>query len=205
MITREYWQALRWFLAGWLLVNLLGFTAVGIHFFRHTEITSELIQLKQQLRAIRQKVTQNGTYQPDVAFYLSHRERWQQQGVNLPADPNHWITSWFALQQQWHLPHMQYDIQPAIVCEGEACGQFWPGKPVPGLSMTVTPVKIRWTVSHETDVLYWLQRLHQQYAGTWLVHGCKWEAKALAGAIDAQCELHLFNFPNMFPGSLSAT
>lgn len=205
MSISEYWRALRWFLAGWLMVSLLGFVSIGSYLFKHSEASSELISLQQKLSSIRQQVTQNASYQPDVAFYLSHRARWQQQGISQAADTNRWVTAWLELQQQWHLPHMQYDIQPSVTCEGAACGRFWPGHAIPGLSMTVTPVKMRWSVIHEADVLDWLQQLQHMYAGMLLVHGCTWVLKESAGAIDAQCELHLFNFPNMHPASLSAT
>jgi hypothetical protein len=208
MSISEYWRALRWFLAGWLIVNLLGFVSIGSYLFKHSEASNELIALQQKLSSIRQQVTQKTSYQPDVAFYLSRRARWQQQGISQAANPDHWITAWLALQQKWHLPHMQYDIQSSVTCTAAACDQFWPGHALSGLSMTVTPVKMRWSVSHEKDVLDWLQHLQhlqQMHAGMLLVHGCTWVMKESAGIIEAQCELHLFNFPNMSPASLSAT
>lgn len=205
MMTAEYWSALRWFLVSWLLVSLLGFTSIGIRLLRHAEITHELTKLEEKLYSVRQQVTQSASYQPDVAFYLSHRAHWQQQGVNQPADPHQWATSWLALQQQWHLPHMQYDIQPSIICEGAACDPFWPDKPMAGLSMTVTPVNMRWTVSHEAEILDWLQQLQHAYAGMFMLRGCTWAIEEPTDLIAAQCELHLFNFPQMFPASLNAT
>ncbi|MGP1716613.1 MAG: hypothetical protein ACTS9Y_05480 [Methylophilus sp.] len=205
MITSRYWHALRWFLAAWLLVSLLGFALLGFHSLRQIEIMRELKQLKQQLHTTRQQAAHNASYQPDVTFYLLHRARWQQLGINRPADPQQWTASWLALQQQWHLSHMQYDIQPTITCEGAACEPFWPGKPLAGLSMTVTTVQMRWTVNHEADVLDWLQPLQQAYTGMFLLRGCTWALEESTELIVAQCELQLFNFPQMFPASLNPT
>ena len=202
MMVSEYWKALSWFVASWIGVSLLGLTLLGIDLFRQAEIAFELTQLEGKLHAIRQKVMQNASYQPDVDFYHSHRARWRQQGLGKPADPQQWTISWLALQQQWHLPHMQYDIQPSITCESTACDRFWPGEPIPGLSITVTPVTLRWLVNHETDILDWLKQLQRMYAGMLLVHGCSWEIAESTDLIAAQCELHLFNFPQMLPVSL---
>lgn len=205
MMVSEYWSALRWFVAGWLAVSLLSVTLMGLDVFRQAEMTHELAQLEEKLHDIRQKFMQDASYQPDVAFYLSHRARWQQQGVGKQADTQQWDASWLAVQQQWHLPHMQYDIQPSITCEGAACDRFWPGNPMPGLAVTLTTVNLRWSVAHETDILDWLQQLQRMYAGMLLVHGCQWAIVEATDLIAAQCELHLFNFPQMSPSSLNAT
>ncbi|HSI27960.1 MAG TPA: hypothetical protein VK953_01665 [Methylophilus sp.] len=203
-MTSEYWSALRWFLAGWLLVSVSGFALMGFNLFRHAEVTDELTKLEEKLHAVRQQVTQNASYQPDIAFYLSHHARWQQQGITQAADASHLGTSWLALQQQWHLPHMQYEIQPSINCGDAACSSFWPGNPEAGLSMTVTSVKMRWSVNHEVEVLDWLQQLQHAYAGMFVLRGCTWALEKSTDLIAAQCELHLFNFPQMFPVSLNA-
>lgn len=203
-MASEYWSALRWFLAGWLLVSVSGFALMGFNLFRHAEVTNELAKLKEKLHAVRQQVAQNASYQPDIAFYLSHHARWQQQGLGQPADASKLSTSWLALQQQWHLPHMQYEVQPSVNCTGAVCNSFWPGKSVPELSMTVTPVKMHWSVNHEAEVLDWLQQLQHAYAGMFLVRGCTWAIEESTDLIAAQCELQLFNFPQMFPVSLNA-
>jgi hypothetical protein len=204
MIQRAYWWSLRWFLATWLLLAVLGFALLGFNLFCHAEIIGELTRLKQQLQATRDKVTLNSSYQPYIVFFRSHHSRWQQQGLNRPADPQQWAAAWPGLQQQWQLPHMQYDIQPAINCEAAACDAYWPGKPVTGLALTVTPLKVRWSVSHETEVLDWLQHLQHMYGGTLVVRGCSWALAESTDLIAAQCELQLFDFARMWPVAAEA-
>ncbi|MGQ3221155.1 MAG: hypothetical protein ACT6RZ_09105 [Methylophilus sp.] len=200
----QYWSALRFFLLAWLLVCLLGFAVTGFNLVGQVNTSNQLAQLEQQLHATRQQVMQHARYQAYVTFYLAHRTRWKQQKMNQPADRQQWVATWLALQQRWHLPHMQYDIQPAITCEGAACDPYWPGKSMAGLAMTVTPVRMRWSVHHEAEVLEWLQRLQHVYTGMFVLRGCSWTLEESTDLIAAQCELQLFNFPQMWPVSSDA-
>jgi hypothetical protein len=205
MIKREYWWQLRWFLAAWLLLVTLGLALLGFNLFRHAASIEELNRLKLQLQATRAQMQRNSSYQAHVDFYLTHHSRWQQQGWHRSADPQQWAAAWLGLQQQWQLPHMQYEIQPAIHCEAAACNAYWPGTPVSGLALTVTTVQMRWSVSHEAEVIDWLQRLQHMYDGTLLVRGCHWTLAEATDLIAAQCELQLFDFSRMWPVAAEAT
>jgi hypothetical protein len=205
MIRDPYWHGLRWFLFGWFLVSILGAVSIGIVFSKQTEVSETALQLQQQLHAIEQQVTQRASYQKEANFYFSNQAHWQQQGLSKAADSALWVSSWMLLQQQAHLPHMQFDIQPPKACEGAACNQFLPGNAIAGLSVTVTPVNMRWSVNHEAEVLDWLQQLQHQYPDMLLVHGCTWSVAESTELVDAQCELRWFNFPDLFPHLLSAT
>jgi hypothetical protein len=205
MTTLSYWQALRWHLLALLLVILSGSIATGIHLFKYSTLDNELNQVQQQLRAEQKRVTQQAAYKKDVGFFLSNKARWEQLGLGRAADPVQWIDSWHVLQQQSQLPHMQYDIQPSATCEAVTCHQFLPIPNVSNVSMTITPVSMRWSVAHEAEVLTWLQPLQQKYAGMLLVRACQWTVAGSAPLIDAQCELQWFNFPGSLPASVSAT
>lgn len=63
--------------------------------------------------------------------------------------------------------------------------------------MIVTPMKLRWSVSNESDVLDWLQQLKRSYAGSMLIRSCQWEVSDMAETIAAECELSWFDFPNL--------
>lgn len=203
MTTLSYWQALRWHLIALLLMILSGSVVTGIYLFQYSTLDNELNQVKQQLHAEQQRVTQQAAYQKEVGFFLTHKARWEQLGLGRAADPLQWINGWHVLQQQSQLPHMQYDVQPSTACEGVTCHQFLPIPDVGNTSMTITPVNMRWSVAHEADVLTWLQPIQQKYAGMLLVRACKWTVAESAALIDAQCELQWFNFPDAFPVSVS--
>lgn len=205
MTAASYWQALRWHLLAWVLIILSGSVATGIYLFHYSTLENELLQVQQQLRTEQQKITQESAYQKDIGFFLSHKDLWRQLGLDSAADPSLWIDDWHVLQLQSQLPHMQYDIQPSTACEGLTCHQFLPVANVNGASMTITPVNMRWSVRHESDILNWLQLLQHKYAGMLLVRGCQWSVTESAALIDAHCELQWFNFPGSFPVSLSAT
>ncbi len=205
MILNAYWRGLRWFLLGWLLVSISGAISIGIVFSKQAEVSETYLHLQQQLHALEQQVTQQATYQKEANFYFSNKARWIEQGMSKAANPALLVSAWMAMQQQVHLPHMRFEIQPAKICESVACNQFMPGEHISGLAMTVTPVNFHWSVNHEAEVLDWLQQLQHQYADVLLVHSCSWSVAESAEVIDAQCELRWFNFPDLFPHLTSAT
>lgn len=205
MIRDPYWHGLRWFLFGWLLVSILGAVSIGIIFSKQAEVSDTCFQLQQKLHALELQLTQYASYQKEANFYFSNKVRWDEQGMSKAANPALLVSAWMALQQQAHLPHMQFDIQPPKACESATCNQFLSGNTIAGLSMTVTAVNMRWSVNHEAEVLDWLQQLQHQYPDMLLVHGCIWSVAESAEFIDAQCELRWFNFPDLFPHLLRAT
>jgi hypothetical protein len=205
MISHPYWLGVRWFLFYWMLVNILGAIAIGMMFSKQAEVSDIFLHLKQKLHVLEQQVMQQSTYQREANFYFSNKARWDEQGMSKAANPAFWVSSWMTMQQQAHLSHMQFDIQPAKSCESAACNQFLPGYTIAGLSMTVTPVNMHWSVNNEAEVLDWLQQLQHQYADMLLVHGCTWSVAESTESIAAQCELRWFNFPDLFPRLLSDT
>jgi hypothetical protein len=205
MIHNPYWLGLRWFLLGWVLVSILGAISISIIFSKQTEVHETSLKLQQQLNALAQQINRQATYQREASFYFSNQARWQRQGLSKEANPALWVSSWMTLQQQTHLSHMQFDIQPPKTCGNAACNQFFPGNTIAGLSMTVTPVNMHWSVNHEAEVLDWLQQLQHQYADMLLVHSCTWSVAESTDLIAAECELRWFNFPDVFPQLLSAS
>lgn len=201
MMAGRYWLALNWSFIVWLAIAFLGLVQGCVYFFSQSELNEQLVQLEHQMHATKQQVLERAKYQQDIAFYQSHSAHWQQQGLTQPANPNQLIAEWAALQQEWALPHMQFDIQPSMSCEGQACSQYWSGDiSAFGLSMTITPVKLRWVVANETEVIDWLEKLQHQYQGMLRVRSCTWSLGEAADSIVAECELQLFNFPNLVPG-----
>lgn len=205
MIHNPYWLGLRWFLLGWVLVSILGAISIGIIFSKQAEVHETSLKLQQQLYALAQQINRQATYQSEASFYFSNQARWQRQGLSKAANPALWVSAWMTLQQQAHLSHMQFDIQPPKICGNAACNQFFPGNTIAGLSMTVTPVNMRWSVNHEAEVLDWLQQLQHQYADMLLVHSCTWSVAESIDLIAVECELRWFNFPDVFPQLLSAS
>lgn len=205
MIINPYWLGLRWFLLGWLLVSALGAISISIIFLKQVEVSETSLHFQQLLHTLEQQVAQLAAYQKEANFYFLNKARWNEQGMSKAANPALLVSAWMALQQEGHLPHMQFDIQSPKVCESAACNQFLPGDNIAGLSMTVTPVYMRWSVNHEAEVLDWLQNLQHQYADVLLVHSCTWSVAESKDLIDAQCELRWFNFPDLFPHLVSAT
>ena len=197
MTSRDYWMALRGYLSIWLLINILGLGLLGFYFFSQAEVNDQHILLRQQLASIQQSASLYASYQQDVAFFQSRHLHWQQQDMAQSASARRWISTWPTLQQQGKLPHMQYEIQPAVTCDHQNCSHFWPAEMPPGLSMIVTPIKLRWSVSNESDVLDWLQQLKRSYAGSMLIRSCQWEVSDMAETIAAECELYWFDFPNL--------
>jgi hypothetical protein len=195
-MTRQFWFSVRKALVYWLLITMSGLSLVAIHLFRQSQLTGELVQLEQQLDVVQQQFSQRTQYQKDVTFYLLHASRWQQLGLTEPVNADRWIASWAALQQDGQLLHMQYEIQSSIACEDMQCDQFSPVK-ASGLSMTVTPVKMRWTGTHESEIIDWLEPLLQTYSGMLLVKNCSWAVTEASNAVESECELDWFNFPGL--------
>lgn len=196
-MTRYYWLALRWTLVAWLLIVLTGAILLIMCDAKRSEAEGTLLDLSQQLSKARQRAQLYRQYQQDAAVYLTYQTRWQQSGKGNTGNSNQWLATWHDMQQQYALPHMQYEFQPASTCSGVKCATFIPGIGQDAATLSVTPVKLRWTVTHEADVLNWLQQLQQLYAGMLLVHGCTWSMAESGVAISAECDTAWFEFPRL--------
>ncbi|WP_029147795.1 hypothetical protein [Methylophilus sp. 5] len=202
MKARDYWPALRTTLIGWLAALCLGAGAIAIVLHRQWEVEDAWLQAQKQWHQRQQQVAYRASYQPDIDFFMAHRAKWQASGVMQPPDFDHWDAVLVASQQQFLLPHISYQIQPSVACAAATCQQQWPASQPPEFNFTVTPIKLTWSVAHESVVVDWLQQLEQAYAGLLLVRHCRWALTEGADMIATQCELDLFNFSHVLPDAL---
>lgn len=203
MNLNPLWQAVRVTLIVWLMMLTGGGMVMAYVFYQHAHAEEALRSLEQQVQQARARYASQASYWPDVHFYQIRRQRWQAQGLTREANLDQWVDAWLQMQQQEVLAHLQYLIQPAVSCTGVSCRPWWPTPHPPGFNLSVTQVQLDWTVMHEADVTDWLQRLSAAYAGMMLVRGCRWSVAEGAHAIQAQCDLTLFNFPDALPAELA--
>jgi len=202
MKVSDYWPALRVPAIGWLVALCLLAGMLGIVLHRQWTAENDLLQAKKQLQQRQQQVTQQASDQPDIAFFLAHRSKWQALGVMQAPDFDRWDAALDAMQQQFALPHVSYQIQPSLTCAASTCRQQWPTAQPPAFNVSVTPIQLTWSVAHESDVMGWLQQLERADVGLLLVRHCGWRLAAGADVITAQCDLDLFNFPHVLPVEL---
>lgn len=181
----------------WLAVFSVLAVLIAVVLYRQSNAEEALAKVKKQWQHRQQEVMQSASYQNEISFYLAHRERWQASGLMQLPDFDQWELVWANLQQQFSLPHLAYQIQPSIPCPGGQCRQQWPLRQLPELNFTVTPIHLGLSVNHELDVSPWLQELQREYHGMLLVRRCQWRLAEMAAAIAVQCDLAMFNFPNV--------
>ena len=192
-----YWRDLRITMFAWLTVlSMLGML-LALVLYRQRNAEEALAEAEKQWQHSQQQTMQYASYQPEMSYYLAHRERWQASGLMQLPDFDQWGSVWTNLQQQFSLPHLAYQIQPSMACPGGQCRQQWPLKQFPELNFTVTPIQLSWSVHHELDVSPWLRALQRQYQGMLLVRRCQWQLAEQAASIAVQCDLAMFNFPNV--------
>lgn len=203
MKAGNYWLALRGALVGWLAA-FCG-VAVLLLFIMHRQSAAEvaLAKVKQHLQQAQQQVMHEASYQSDIDFYLARHAKWQTLGFMQLPDLDHWEAAWATMQQQSRLPHLSYQIQPSVSCSGASCRQHWPTSQPPALNFTVTPIHLSWSVNHEVAMLDWLQQFYREYTGMLLVRHCRWQATEQVDEIAAQCDLEMFNFPDVLPDTLA--
>ncbi|WP_018986907.1 hypothetical protein [Methylophilus methylotrophus] len=192
-----YWRDLRITMFAWLTVlSLLGML-LALVLYRQRNAEEALAEAEKQWQHSQQQAMQYASYQAEMSYYLAHREQWQASGLMQLPDFDQWGSVWANLQQQFSLPHLAYQIQPSMACPGGQCRQQSPLKQFPELNFTVTPIQISWSVHHELDVSQWLRALQRQYHGMLLVRRCQWQLAEQAASIAVQCDLAMFNFPNV--------
>jgi len=202
MKATGYWSALRPILLGWLIVLCLITVALAIVLHEQWKAGDALSQARNQLQQQQQQSALLASYQPDVHYFLAHRAGWQKFGLMRSPDFDHWDRTLIAMQQQFTLPHVAYEIQPTVSCTAVTCRSQWPTSQPPASNFTATSIQLNWSVSHESTVIDWLQQLEHAYAGLLLVRRCGWALAEGAEVITAQCDLVLFNFPNVLPDEL---
>jgi len=198
----HYWPALRATVLSWLVALCLATAALAIVLHDQSGAEEDLSQARNQLQQQQQRIAFEAGYQPDVDYFLAHRASWQELGFMQPPDFDHWDHALVAIQQQFALPHVAYEIQPTLSCSAVTCRSQWPAGQPPTLNFTMTPIQLTWAVSHESAVMYWLQQLEHAFGGLLLVRRCGWRLAKGEEVITAQCELALFNFPHVLPDDL---
>jgi|APLak6261700342_1056250.scaffolds.fasta_scaffold00325_7 hypothetical protein len=202
MKASNYWPTLRVSAIGWIVALCLLAGALGIVLQRQSVIEEHWRQAKKQLQQRQQQLTQQASDQPEIAFFLAHRSKWQALGVMQAPDFDRWDAALVAMQQQFALPHVSYQMQPSLTCAASTCQQQWPTAQPPAFNISVTPIQLTWSVAHESDVMGWLQKLQRADVGLLLLRRCHWRLAAGADLIAAQCDLDLFNFPHVLPVEL---
>lgn len=194
-----HWRALRHLIVGWALTLSIVATGTGVVLYQQYAAEQALTETMKHWRVSQQQFVQYASYQPDLNFYFAQRKAWQNKGFTQPPQIAQWASRWAAMQQQFSLPHVEYEIQPSTSCTAAACDQRWPFKISPALNVMVTPVHLSWRVEHESAVIAWLQHLRTEYAGMLLIRDCQWHLAEDAKNIAAQCDLDMVNFTDVFP------
>ena len=197
MIVGFYWRELQITMLAWLAALSMVGMLLAIVLYRQGNAEEALAEAEKQRQLSQQQAMQYASYQPEMSYYLAHREKWQTSGLMQAPDFDQWESAWINLQQAFSLPHLAYQIQPSMACSGNQCRQQWPLRLLPGLNVTVTPIHFSWTVQHELDVSPWLKEVQRQYHGMLLVRRCQWQLAEQAASIAVQCDLEMFNFPNV--------
>jgi len=191
------WQNMRPLMVGWGVTLSIGAMFVAIILYRQSFAEDTLSQTSKQWRVAQQRLTQYASYESDISFYLAHSVQWQRVGLMQLPDMNQWESALAEMQQQFSLPHLEYEIQSSASCAAASCPQQWPFKQAPEFNFTVTPIHLKWSVDHESAVIPWLQHLRTEYAGMLVIRRCEWRLAESAQTIAAQCDLDMFNFPNV--------
>lgn len=203
VVAGIYWREVRITLLAWLAaLSLLGMVLM-LALYHQKNAEEALLDAEKHWQHAQQQALLYANYQPDISDYLVHRDQWQASGLMQLPDVNRWEAAWANLQQQSSLPHLTYQIQPSINCLGGQCRQQSRLSHLPEINVTVTPIHLSWRVHHESEISAWLQALQLKYYGMLLVDHCQWELADSADAIATQCDLTMFNFPNVLsmPGS----
>lgn len=197
MSANIYWRALRGVFIGWLAA--LGVFAVFVVIIMHRQSGAEeaLAQAEQKWLYSKQQSAKYASYQPDLDDFLAQRERWQAVGLLQIPNLDRWESAWVNMQQQFSLPHFAYQIEPSMACPSIHCTQQWPFKQWPSINFTLTPLRLSWSVDHELAVLPWIQQLQQAYRGMLLIRRCEWHLAETEEAVAVQCDLVMFNFPDV--------
>lgn len=193
------WNGLCRVLAAWGIILAVVAVWMAIMLHRQSAADHALEQAQQRWQESRQQFKQYASYQPDISFYLAHRETWQKTGLTQIPNLDQWASAWTEMQQQFSLPHLEYEIHPSVSCAGASCRQYWPFKQVPAFNVMVTPVHFKWLVDHESAVIPWLQHLRTEFGGAIFIRQCQWRLAEDAKKIAAECDLNIFNFPDVLP------
>lgn len=194
-----HWKALRPLMVGWGLIFSIVATGLGVVLYQQYSAENDLEETIKRWRDAQQQYLQYADYQPDLNRYFAYRSAWQNAGVMQPPNIDRWASRWENMQQQFGLPHLEYQIQPSIACAVAGCGQRWPLKSLPTLNVLLTPVHLSWHVNHEAQSIAWLQRLRTEYAAMLIIRHCQWRLADDSTKIAAECDLDMVHFPDATP------
>lgn len=198
-MVRQVWAALKQTFLFWLGVMSLLVVCTLLQYQRREEAEQVLSQLEAQWQQRQQQAAYQQRFAAEIATYLALREQWQNIGVMSPLNVPAWEKALAEMQQASGLSHLRYEFLPTTPCDLALClPQASTGQQA-DIKVMLSRLQLAWSVKHEADILAWLQALAKQYAGAIKVHHCVWTVTPSFVQIDAQCELHLFNFPDVFP------
>lgn len=199
MMNGQGWAALKKTILFWLSVMSLIGMCTFLQYQKYDEAALNLTQVKAQWQQRQQEIAYQQGFAAEIDTYLSHQKKWDKIGLMSPLNVTTWEQSLADMQQVLGLSHLHYEFLPVTPCDPAHCLANAAIGQQADIKVTLSRLQLAWTVKHEAGILAWLQALAHEYAGALKVHHCVWAVTPPFLEIDAQCELHLFNFPDLFP------
>ncbi len=186
-----YWRHLRWLCIGWIFALLLTSVLVGWSVYLQSVVAAAWAQQQSAWVAWQQQRALSLQYQQ---WQAAHK-RQRAQSVMLASED--WPVQLFTLQQAYGLPHLTYQIQPAVACHATDCDLPALAALPPGGTLLRTPLQLRWSLTTISPTLQWLHRLAQHALGMLRVRQCTWSVSSATTTLEAVCEVEVFHFsPN---------
>lgn len=198
---RQGWVALKKTILVWLGVMSVIAMCSLLQYQKYDEAALNLIQVKAQWQQRQQEIAYQQGFAAEIDAYVAQQKQWDMIGLMSPLNVAAWEQALAEMQQVLGLSHLHYEFLPVTPCNPTDCLANASIGQQTDIKVTLSRLQLAWSVKHEAEVLAWLQALVQQYAGAIKVHHCVWAAKTPFVEIEAQCELHLFNFPDVFPNA----
>lgn len=200
---RQGWTALKKTIFFWLgVMSVIGLCSL-VQYQQYEEASLNLTQVNAQWQQRLQQIAYQQAFSTEIEAYSSQQKQWDKLGLMSPLNVAAWEQSLAQIQQELGLSHLNYEFLPVTPCDPADCLGNTSTNQQTDIKVTLSRLQLTWSVKHEADILAWLNALAHQYAGAIRVHHCVWAVTPPFVQIDAQCELHLFNFPDVFPNPSS--
>lgn len=198
---RQGWVALKETILVWLGVMSVIMMCSLLQYQKYDEAALNLIQVKAQWQQGQQEIAYQQGFAAEINAYFAQQKQWDKIGLMSPLNVAAWEQTLAEMKQGLGLSHLHYEFFPVTPCDPAQCLANAPIGQQTDIKVTLSRLQLAWSVKHEAEVLAWLQALVHQYAGAIKVHHCVWAAQPPFVEIEAQCELHLFNFPDVLPNA----
>ncbi|MFQ6334033.1 hypothetical protein [Methylophilus sp. 3sh_L] len=194
---RQGWTALKKTIFFWLgVMSVIGLCSL-VQYQQYEEAALNLTQVNAQWQQRQKQIAYQQSFSSEIEAYLSQHKQWDKLGLMSPLNVAAWEQSLAEMQQGLDLSHLHYEFLPVTPCDPAQCLANAPMGQQANIKVMLSRLQLSWSVKHETDILAWLNALAHRYTGAIKVHHCVWAVTPPFVEIDAQCELHLFNFPDV--------